>query len=106
MARMMNSNGVAHTREWPRDLRNIFGSGLPWLAAAAFGIAAVYWTGLVSLLDAWTRPEYSHGYFIPAVAGFLFLRAMRDMEPRRVAADGDGFGSIVGIAFVIIGLAV
>jgi exosortase D (VPLPA-CTERM-specific) len=81
-------------------------SGLPWLAIAALGLTAFYWTGLVSLLEAWARPEYSHGYFIPAIAGFLILRAMRDMEPASDSAHANKLGSGLGVAFVVVGLVV
>ena len=37
----------------------------------------VFWFGLVSLGDAWSTPEYSHGPLIPIVSAYLFLRDMR-----------------------------
>ena len=88
----MTANDIVQINREPWDARNVLRTGLPWLGLAALGMTAFYWTGLVSLLDAWTLPEYSHGYFIPAVAGFLILRAMRDVEPHRDAADGRRIG--------------
>lgn len=39
----------------------------------------VFWFGLVSLGDAWSTPEYSHGPLIPIVSAYLFLRDMRSI---------------------------
>jgi exosortase D (VPLPA-CTERM-specific) len=47
--------------------------GLVWLFLAALGVVGFYWSGLASLAEIWSRPEYSHGYFIPVVAAFLLL---------------------------------
>lgn len=37
----------------------------------------VFWTGFVSLGQAWTTPEYSHGPLIPVISLYLFLRELR-----------------------------
>src|SRR5262245_25749967 len=76
-------------------------SGAPWLEIVAIGAVGVYWSGLKSLWSAWDRPEYSHGYFIPLVAGYLFLRRMRDLEPAGTPSE-----SFLGTAFVVAGLGV
>ncbi|WP_175478903.1 VPLPA-CTERM-specific exosortase XrtD [Rubrimonas cliftonensis] len=41
----------------------------------------MFWSGLVSLVDAWSVPEYSHGPIIPLISTFLFLREMRAAPP-------------------------
>jgi len=41
----------------------------------------VFWTGFVSLAQAWTTPEYSHGPLIPIISLYLFLRELR-AKPR------------------------
>ncbi|MEM9060613.1 MAG: VPLPA-CTERM-specific exosortase XrtD [Pseudomonadota bacterium] len=40
----------------------------------------LFWPGIVSLGDAWLRPEYSHGPLIPVISLFLFLRQMRGLD--------------------------
>ena len=37
----------------------------------------VFWYGVVSLGEAWSTPEYSHGPLIPVVSAYLFLRDMK-----------------------------
>lgn len=41
----------------------------------------VFWFGLVSLKEAWSVPEYSHGPLIPIVSAYLFLREMKFVPP-------------------------
>ena len=45
-----------------------------WLAFAILGGMIFFWDGIVSLIAAWSKPEYSHGPLIPVIAGFLILR--------------------------------
>lgn len=53
----------------------------------------VFWFGLVSLKDAWSVPEYSHGPLIPIVSAYLFLREMKFVPPtdRTVVDRWPGF---------------
>ena len=41
----------------------------------------VFWRGFVSLIEAWSTPEYSHGPLIPIISLYLFLRELRDAPP-------------------------
>ncbi|MCP4304732.1 MAG: exosortase, partial [bacterium] len=43
------------------------------MGLAILGGVAFFWDGIASLVSAWSRPEYSHGYFIPFIALGLFL---------------------------------
>src|SRR5262245_28473462 len=97
----MSIGSIVQARSRPRDSWRLSRSGVPWLAIAAIGAAVFYWSGLKSLWSAWDRPEYSHGYFIPLVAGYLFLRRMRDLEPAGTPSE-----SFLGTAFVVAGLGV
>ena len=55
---------------------------LLFLALVAASVP-VFWIGLTSLLRAWSTPEYSHGWLIPFISLYLFLRELRTMpEPR------------------------
>lgn len=40
----------------------------------------IFWIGFVSLGQAWSTPEYSHGPLIPIISLYLFLRELRASE--------------------------
>lgn len=71
------------------------------VAAAGFGVA-FFWLGLVSLADAWSIPEYSHGPIIPFISLFLFLREMRAVPPSQTTVRDRWPGLVV----LMLGLAV
>ena len=77
-------------------------NGPLWLLAAAISAAIVFWSGFVSLVGAWSIPEYSHGPIIPLVSAFLFLREMRSAPPVAYPVTDRWPGAIV----VALGLAV
>jgi exosortase D (VPLPA-CTERM-specific) len=56
--------------------------GLLALAVLVVSAVPVFWIGFVSLAEAWSTPEYSHGPLIPMVSLYLFLRELR-AEPTR-----------------------
>lgn len=89
--------------EADKPLSTLQGSGVLWLGIAAVGIIAFYWSGLLSLLDAWERPEYSHGYLIPPIALYLFLNMMPDGKPE---SAGTALRRGLGVAVVLLALAV
>ena len=74
-----------------------------WVGLALVGMVAFYWTGLASLLDAWERPEYSHGYLIPPIALYLFLTRTTHLEGIRSDQSPQ---RAWGIAAVLLGLVV
>ena len=55
-----------------------------WFVLCLLAAVPIFWTGFVSLGDAWITPEYSHGPLIPLLSGYLFLRDMRKVP----AVDG------------------
>ncbi len=62
--------------------RRAFGAAGPLLLALGLaGAVAVFWSGFVSLGNAWTAPEYSHGPLIPVLSGYLFLRQLKTVPP-------------------------
>lgn len=70
--------------DWPQSrsapgARNLLGPILVLVGLAAAFV--VFRLGLVSLVDAWATPEYSHGPIIPLISTFLFLREMRHVPP-------------------------
>lgn len=60
----------------PADLRVNVG-GLFWFALLVAGSLPIFWIGIVSLAQAWSTPEYSHGPLIPLISIYLFLRELR-----------------------------
>ncbi|MEM6826028.1 MAG: VPLPA-CTERM-specific exosortase XrtD, partial [Pseudomonadota bacterium] len=51
--------------------------GLSLFIALCVVSVPIFWIGFVSLADAWTTPEYSHGPLIPIISLYLFLRELR-----------------------------
>ncbi len=79
------------------------GYGGLWIVLAIIGCVAFFWDGIASLLDAWSRPEYSHGPLIPVIAGFLLLRELKNRPP--LADPGSRIPGLVVTAFgILVGL--
>ena len=57
------------------------GYGGLWFLLMLLAPLPIFWFGFVSLGDAWTTPEYSHGPIIPILSLYLFLRDMRKVPP-------------------------
>ena len=76
------------------------GTGGVWLGLAIAGMVAFFLTGWTSLLEAWSRPEYSHGYLILPIALYLLLTRLEDSpSPRR-----DDAWWVVAVTIVTLGL--
>ena len=56
-------------------------AGLFWFLVATLGAGVFFYDGVEALLQAWARPEYSHGPLIPILSGLLFLRQLREFPP-------------------------
>ena len=56
-------------------------AGLFWFALLLLGSIPIFWIGFVSLAQAWSTAEYSHGPLIPLISLYLFLREMRRLPP-------------------------
>lgn len=78
-------------------------SGLLWIALAVAGCVIFFWDGIVSLLEAWSRPEYSHGPLIPLIAGFLLLRELK-RRPLEIEPGGRLPGLFVTVFGIVGGL--
>ena len=64
------------------QLRESFAWSRPFIIFATLTAAAVFFrSGLLSLWEAWQKPEYSHGYIIPFVAAFI---ALKRLDPPRI----------------------
>ena len=57
------------------------GAGINRAGTAIVAAIPIFWTGFVSLGQAWATPEYSHGPLIPVLSAYLFLREMRRVPP-------------------------
>jgi exosortase D (VPLPA-CTERM-specific) len=84
-----------------RSIKGIESGSLLWLAVTLAGTVAFFWGGIVSLISAWAKPEYSHGPIIPLVACFLMLRDIRNKP-----IDADITSRKPGIFLVVTGLIV
>lgn len=72
---------------------------LAMLGVMAAVLCWSYWNTIVSIAQAWERPQYSHGYIVPMFAAFLlWLR----YEPVREASAGERW---IGVGILAIGLA-
>lgn len=52
-------------------------SGPIFFALSVVFSIPIFWYGIMSLGEAWSTPEYSHGPLIPVVSAYLFLRDMK-----------------------------
>lgn len=79
-------------------------AGLAWFILALLGTSIFFWGGITSLPNAWSRPEYSHGYLIVPIAVFLLLSQLRAMENRVLGNQSVGFVAVVlGLVFGAVG---
>jgi len=53
--------------------------GMFWFLLLVASSIPIFWLGFVSLGDAWSTPEYSHGPIIPLLSFYMFLREMRQV---------------------------
>jgi exosortase D (VPLPA-CTERM-specific) len=89
------------------DNRQILTTRISTVLSAIVAIGcfvAFFWEGLSSLLKAWSRPEYSHGYLILPIAVFLLLRKIREPSYLNTAPDGR-LGGFITVTFgMLLGL--
>ncbi len=71
-------------------------------ALVAAGIGILYWGGLADMLQAWSREEYSHGYIIPILAAYLFVRRLPNALD--AAPTKQWMGPVIAVPAVILGL--
>lgn len=68
------------------------------VAVLAVCLAVLFRDGLVEMLIAWNKPEYSHGYLIPFLALYVIsIRATRMVQ----AADGPSWLAVLALAVVL-----
>lgn len=78
--------------------------GLGLFALLIAGSVPLFWIGIVSLVEAWSTAEYSHGPLIPAISLYLFLRELR-RSPLPAATVTDRWpGVLVIVAALVIAI--
>ena len=76
--------------------------GLGLFTVLIMGSLPIFWIGFVSLAQAWSTAEYSHGPLIPLISLYLFLRELR----RRPLPDAHVTTRWPGIAIIFAALAI
>ncbi|WP_417525535.1 VPLPA-CTERM-specific exosortase XrtD [Marinovum sp.] len=76
--------------------------GLFWLAVITLAAGVLFRDGFDVLLDAWSRPEYSHGPLIPVLSGLMFLRELKQYPPQPGPKRDRWPGLVVVLASVVI----
>lgn len=71
-----------------------------WLliGICAAALIAIFYSGLELMVKWWEREEYSHGWLIPPIAGFLIWQKRDELQRIRFS------GSWVGVGLVLAGL--
>jgi exosortase D (VPLPA-CTERM-specific) len=74
-----------------------------WLLALLVAASVpVFWIGLVSLVEAWGTPEYSHGPLIPLISLYLFLRELRQRPADAAPVTDRGPGvAVIALALLL-----
>ena len=72
--------------------------GAIWFFVAIAAAVFVFWNGLISLGDAWSTPEYSHGPLIPLLSLYLFLRQLRERGIDPAPVNDRWLGIVVVLA--------
>ncbi len=83
-------------------VRQINPAGMLWFTLLLAGSIPIFWIGFVSLAEAWSTPEYSHGPLIPLISLYLFLREMRRMP----TPDPNVRDRAPGLVVLVLGLLV
>ena len=79
--------------------------GIFWLLVAIIGAALFFSTGLTTLWDAWQTPVYSHGFLIPVLSAWLWLKQLKEV-PVNAGPKSDRWpGFAVVIFSMLLGLA-
>ena len=83
------------------------GSTILWIGALSAAVLAVYAPVLRGLVGDWIHdPNYSHGFLIPAVSGFLVWQRRRQLASTPVLPALLGFaGVVLALVLLVVGAA-
>jgi hypothetical protein len=70
-------------------------AGIMWFTLLLAGSIPIFWIGFVSLAQAWSTAEYSHGPLIPLISLYLFLREVRRLPPPKPMVRDRGPGLVI-----------
>ncbi|MGX9353142.1 VPLPA-CTERM-specific exosortase XrtD [Shimia sp. W99] len=76
--------------------------GLVWLVVLTVSSGLFFRDGFDVLLDAWSKPEYSHGPLIPVLSALMFLRELKLYPPQPGPKDGRWQGLLVVVLSIVI----
>ncbi len=95
----MKPAAIADTGGWRALTPPTAWTGVAWIGVAMAGMGLLYWDGILALLDAWTRPEYSFGPLVPLVSAYMLLHELRTKPP-----VADGGSRVPGLVIVLFGV--
>ncbi|WP_371039446.1 VPLPA-CTERM-specific exosortase XrtD [Rhodosalinus sp. FB01] len=98
---MTTTNGMTATRV---AMPSVNLPGLAWFTLLVLGSLPLFWIGFISLGEAWTTPEYSHGPLIPLISLYLFLRELRNSPPPPAVVNDRWPGVLVIAAALLVAL--
>ena len=75
---MSTSHSVSSSSFAPAGINPV---GIFCFLVLVAGSIPIFWIGIVSLGQAWSTAEYSHGPLIPIISLYLFLRELRHAPP-------------------------
>ena len=76
--------------------------GLVWLIVFTLAAGLFFSDGIPILLDAWSKPEYSHGPLIPVLSALMFLRELKEYPPEPGPKNDRWPGVIVVLASILL----
>jgi exosortase D (VPLPA-CTERM-specific) len=72
------------------------------LAAIVLTAAVLFGWGVQGVVNAWSEPEYSHGWLIPLVTGFLLWQRRRRILAARTAGSWAGVGLVASGLLILV----
>src|SRR6056297_2271150 len=76
--------------------------GLVWLIVFTLAAGLLFSSGFDILLDAWSKPEYSHGPLIPVLSALMFLRELKQYPPQPGPKSDRWQGVLVVLLSIIV----
>ena len=64
---------------------------LVYLFVALCLMSAIYFDGLVNMVEQWSRDEYSHGYLLPVICGYFIWQRKNELEEVNFKGSWIGF---------------
>ncbi|MEM7505782.1 MAG: VPLPA-CTERM-specific exosortase XrtD [Pseudomonadota bacterium] len=92
----LGREGASLSRLWP---------GAAVFAAACIAASILLHQGGAALVRAWQVPEYTHGWLIPVISGYLFLRQLKTVPANPGPVTDRWPGVLVLMLALLLGLA-